>query len=106
VSAARTPLLDFPATSILLPSDVAMMRRKNMNNTVPKESIVKAEEESPPVAVFKNSLRQWQARWKARQTAIPAEPGVLAEEGQGQAEERSSDRRSGAHGTGPEVPPR
>jgi hypothetical protein len=27
-----------------------------------------------PLATFKNSLRVWQARWKAQQTAGPAEP--------------------------------
>jgi hypothetical protein len=35
-----------------------------------------ANGEALPVTTFRNSLRQWQARWQAQQAAALAEPGV------------------------------
>jgi hypothetical protein len=32
------------------------------------------DDRQPPAAVFRNSLRGWQAQWKAQQPGSPAEP--------------------------------
>jgi hypothetical protein len=47
-----------------------------MPDRVLSETPGTAGEVPPPVALFKNSLRLWQARWKARQDAGAAEPAV------------------------------
>jgi hypothetical protein len=38
--------------------------------------VTPANVEALPVTTFRNSLRQWQARWQAQQAAVAAEPGV------------------------------
>jgi hypothetical protein len=55
-----------------LSSEAVMKRHENMNDLKTPTTIT--EEQSLPVALFKNSLRQWQARWKAQQTDAPAAP--------------------------------
>jgi hypothetical protein len=38
-----------------------------------KDTPPQVHEESLPVATFKNSLKQWQARWLAQRATSPAE---------------------------------
>ena len=59
-----------------------------MNDTNTKDTGVPGGHETPPVAVFRNSLRQWQARWKARQAfAAAAAPSAPDEQSQPKAEQ-------------------
>jgi len=44
----------------------------SMAETGKGEHAFTAEEGTLPVATFKNSLRLWQARWKAQQASSPA----------------------------------
>jgi hypothetical protein len=53
-----------------LSTEAVVKRRENMNDL--KTSTTTTEEQPLPIALFKNSLRQWQARWKAQQTDAPA----------------------------------
>ena len=59
-----------------------------MPDTDRKQPAAAVEEQTLPISTFKNSLRQWQARWKARQAAASTEPGV-PQQNQGQDEKGS-----------------
>jgi hypothetical protein len=51
----------------------------NMADNGKREPVILAEQERLPLATFKNSLRLWQARWKAQQASEPAAASCLKE---------------------------
>jgi hypothetical protein len=54
-----------------------MKRRKTMSDTPKPQAQPSAGEEILPIATFKNSLKQWQARWQAQRPATAVDTDVV-----------------------------
>lgn len=61
----------------------------SMAETGNSERVTTSEDRPLPVAIFKNSLRHWQARWKAQQASDPADLGI-PKQGRGRRSDRSA----------------
>jgi len=49
-----------------------MKKQNRLEDTGKPQPALGRQEESPPAAIFKNSLRLWQARYQARKAPDPA----------------------------------
>ncbi len=57
-----------------------MKKQKRLEDTGKPQSALGRPEETPQAAIFKNSLRSWQARWQARKATDAAAPTEQPEE--------------------------